>query len=353
VDRRRFLKYAGATAAVVGASALGLGYLSPQSPSIVGSTASATATTKLTTASSDTSSQLASLRGRLFFDHNGNGVQDGEEPSVPGALVQLKDYVYGKVVAETLTDSSGDYRLEDVRMGDYNLHISTEHLSHQGFRYMCRSPDEFRPVTEDYNAQLHGSVTMDVGLMEGFLTLPVSPETEYRIGRFYDWDPDPKKSLWWNGRTGNEPWNHSGIDYDTREGEDVVAPAPGKLYPIERGPQGQLSLGLHHPDAELSTCYNHLSKVLNKVYVARGEKIAETGSTGASYPHLHFNTAKKISNYDAFLDPYRPLFALNKKNNGYWARHQGNDVWQAVVSDTNPNLDNFWTKDNDPQYSLQ
>jgi len=116
MNRRRFLKYAGATAAVVGASTLGLDYLSKQSPSSVTPTTSTTTTRQLTTTSSvsNTSTQttqLASLQGRLFFDYNGNGIQDGEEPPVAGALVQLKDST-GTVIAETLTDSSGDYKLD-------------------------------------------------------------------------------------------------------------------------------------------------------------------------------------------------------------------------------------------------
>jgi len=348
MNRRRFLKYSGTVAAVVGASALGLDYYLRHSPSTMTPITSTTVSSELT-ASSSTSTQavqLASLQGRLFFDYNGNGVQDGEEPAVTGAAIQLRDLA-GAIIAETFTDSSGDYKLEDIKAGSYRVRV----VADKRFGYMCMSLSEFRKVSEDYDIPLRDSGKMDIGLMEGFLTLPLPSKTKYSIGRYYDWDPDPETSLWWNGRIGNEPWNHSGIDYDTKEGEDVVAPAPGELYPIERGPQGQLSLGLYHPSAGLSTCYNHLSKVLNKTYVTRGEKIAETGSTGASYPHLHFNTATKIVNHDAFLDPYRPLFAVKKKNNGYWAREQGKDFWQTVFAETNPNLENFWTKDNEPQYA--
>jgi len=98
MNRRRFLKYAGATAAAVGASALGLSYISQQSPSMVSPTASTTSTAReLTTTSSSLSSslsssteaiQLASLQGKLFFDYNGNGVQDAGEPAVQGASAQ-------------------------------------------------------------------------------------------------------------------------------------------------------------------------------------------------------------------------------------------------------------------------
>jgi len=363
LDRRRFLKCAGATAAFVGASAFGLDYLSKQNHSAASPIASTTNTSgELTTSSSLNSSstssteaiQLTSLQGRLFFDHNGNGKQDGEEPAVPKARVILMHRTRG-FVTETVTDSSGDYRLEDIRTGLYTLHVEAE----KNFQYMCRSSEEFRRVTEGYELSLEYGADvpgMDIGLMEGFLTLPLSSKTKYSVGRYYDWDPDPKKSLWWSGMVGSDPYNHEGIDYDTGEGEDVLAPAPGYLYPIERGPEGQLPLGLYHPDAGLATVYNHLSKVVEKAavkgFVTRGEKIAETGSTGASYPHLHFGTATRIDDHDAFFDPYRPLFALDAKNNGYWARVQEKDYWQTAPGGVNPNLENFWTRDNDPHYAL-
>jgi hypothetical protein len=108
MDSRRFLKYAGATAAVVGASALGLNYLTEQSPSITSQTSPTTLTPRLsTTIASPTSSselvQLASLHGRLFFDYNGNGVQDGEEPV--GALFL---FVCGKHKTATGTGGVDD-----------------------------------------------------------------------------------------------------------------------------------------------------------------------------------------------------------------------------------------------------
>jgi hypothetical protein len=87
------LKYAGATAAVVGASALGLDYVSQQNPSTISPTTLTTATAELTTrttselrttsASFITSTQpleVASIQGRLFFDYNGNGDQEAAEP---------------------------------------------------------------------------------------------------------------------------------------------------------------------------------------------------------------------------------------------------------------------------------
>jgi hypothetical protein len=147
LNRRKFLKYAGTSAAVVGASALGLNYFSQQSPLMMISTTSTTlvprrTTTSVSLSTSTESVQLASLQGGLFFDYNGNGVQDGEEPAVTGAAIQLRDLV-GAIIAETFTDSSGDYKLEDIKAGSYRVRV----VADKRFGYMCMSPSEFGKVS--------------------------------------------------------------------------------------------------------------------------------------------------------------------------------------------------------------
>jgi hypothetical protein len=109
LNRRRFLKYAGATAAVVGASALGLDH--PVSNSQIASQQAThnqiLLSSSLATASVSSSSltQLLSLQGRLFFDYNGNGIQDGDDPCAQNARVKMQDNS-AQVIAEVLTDSS-------------------------------------------------------------------------------------------------------------------------------------------------------------------------------------------------------------------------------------------------------
>ncbi len=70
---------------------------------------------------STSSAQLAFLEGRLFFDYNGNGIQDPGEPAVPNAKLSL----VGPLKFEALTDSAGDYKIED-RM----LHLSERTMIH-------------------------------------------------------------------------------------------------------------------------------------------------------------------------------------------------------------------------------
>jgi len=330
LNRRRFLKYAGATAAVVGASALGLDYISEPSPPTVIPITSTTMTHALTTTSafSSTSSQvveLASLNGRLFFDYSGDGKQDAGEPHVAGALVQLKDNA-GSVIAETLTDSSGDYKLEDIRTGTYRLHLGVDHFSDE-FRYMCSSPDEFRTVTDDYLVPLQKSVRMDIGLMEGFLTLPFRKGTV--ITRQYSFfDLDPRLGFvrdWRDGNPVEGPNNgvtmdgHIGVDYGLREGTEITAAAPGVVSLVQDGwpdnpeIEGQGNTLFIWHDDQFTTRYCHLSKVLvaTRQAVRRGDVVALSGNTGteSGAPHLHF----QLNQYSRTpVDPYSYWTIANK-----------------------------------------
>lgn len=364
MNRRRFLKYAGVTAVVVGASALGLNYISTRNLSTLSPTKSTTVTSELTAASSSTSTQvvqLASLQGRLFFDYNGNGKQEAGEPAVAGALVQLKDRA-GTVIAETFTDSSGDYKLEDIKTASYRLCFGVDQFSDKRLTYMCTSPDEFRAVTDDYSLSIRESTRMDVGLMEGFLTLPLALNTTYRVGRFYDWDPTVGRVKWWNGKAYN--WtnaqgkgaddNHTGTDFDAREGAQVVAPAPGAILSAGVGPNPEsLAIDIQH-DLGFKTSYNHLSKTLVSAgqRVSRGQTIGLVGLTGTFYSHLHFELYQPSSEGPAIFDPYRPTFTMAEDQSGCWALRGREQYWLHLSPDKNPNLMNYWTKDNDPQYPI-
>jgi murein DD-endopeptidase MepM/ murein hydrolase activator NlpD len=304
---------------------------------------------------------VASLQGRLFFDYNGNGVQDGEEPPVAGALVQLKEEP-GNVIAETLTDSSGDYKLEDVRTGAYRLHVGVEQFSDKRLTHMCTSPNGFRAVSDDYVLLIRESTVVDVGLMEGFLTLPLAPNTTYTVGRYYDRDPAVGHVKWWNGKAYN--WtnaqgkgaddNHAGTDFDARQEAQVVAPAPGTILSAGVGPNPEsLTIDIQH-DLGFKTSYNHLSKTLVSAgqRVSRGETIGLVGSTGTFYPHLHFELYQPWSEGPAIFDPYRPTFTVTEEQSGCWALKGREKYWLHLSLDKNPNLMNYWTKENDPQYSV-
>jgi len=360
LDRRRFLKYAGATAAVVGASALGLDCLSRQTPSSVSPTTLAPTLRELTatSASSITSTsvaQLASLEGRLFFDYNGNGVQDGEEPAVQAAKVLLKDNT-GKVIADAITDSAGDYELEDIKVGSYGLYVETD----RKFRYMCTSVEEFREVTDGYDVLLNGLGKIDIGLMEGFLTLPFLKDTKIEHIVYVDLDFEKGYRDW----MGNDPNyfkkfstrgtvnNHLGTDFYVREGSPVVSSAPGKIIVIENSwpnqpksnwlgwgdgnsviiEHGPIRKGFYGPKQKFYTIYCHLKEAERDLeeeqFVSRGDIIGSADRTGDWPPgeptHVHFQLDVGGNGRNHRLDPYRDL--------------------------SDSNSISYWTKDNDPQY---
>jgi len=374
LDRRRFLKYAGATVAVVGASALGLDYLvrntqisSQQTGQTLIPTSSSLGTASV---SSSSSTQLVSLQGRLFFDYNGNGMQDSDKPPVQNAKVRIKGSNL-QVIAETLTDSSGDYKL-DIPSGDYKLFIQPDNSKSDSpiFTYMCRSPSEFRAIASGYDLPVVGDDTFDVGLMEGPFTQPFRSSTKYYVGTYFNWDSRSKETinspyLWWNGQSGNNSdlvmYNNGGIDMPMDEGTDVLAPAPGQMYGTQTGSRGQLGLSIVHPDLSLGrsgTFFNHLSEILLPMGTtfARGDVIAKSGKTGTPIPHLHFSywhdfrydSGDQYADGIGGFDFYQPVFEITSKTSGYWFPDEF--TWHSVPLGTSPNGRNLWTRLNKPVF---
>jgi len=336
LNRRRFLKYAGVTAAVVGASVLGVDYISKQSSSSVISTTSTTLKSEATTTRDSAESiKLASLQGRLFFDYNGNGKQDGEEPPVAGASVQLKDST-GKVIAEIVSDSSGDYKLEDVRTGAYKLHVEAD----KKFRNMCTSPSEFRAVAEDYAISLQGSTSSNIGLMEGFLTLPFDRNSPFEIGCYYDHKIGPGTESWMGTPqpVGDE---HLATDFRTPENTKISATTPETVSRIwfREGEEGGFIVETvikKIDDIEFNNSYAHLKNVNVEVgqLLKRGDDIGRSGNWG-NYPHLHWSFLKFTRDSTGHAIP---MAGERDVNVDPWAWTKGG------------NNNSYWTVFNDPQY---
>ncbi len=60
-----------------------------------------------------------SISGQKYYDINGNGVQDADEPGIPGSAVSLVEN--GKVVANTTTDDNGLYSFKNILPGTYTI----------------------------------------------------------------------------------------------------------------------------------------------------------------------------------------------------------------------------------------
>jgi len=279
-----------------------------------------------------TQPRLYRLYGKLFSDYNGNGKQEKNEPPVPDVTVALNG------ANLTTTNATGCYIISEVTEGLHRVRI----FPPSRFRYMCESAAEFRTVQASYEVLVSNDTRKDIGLMEGFLTLPFLSSASVRGEPYYvDLDLGPEMRDWKGGkRVGHD--NHYGIDYDMPEGESIVAPAPGVVIEAEGnwpnvskdpnlglwddGNRVVVNHGRVGPyNRDFYTIYCHLKKVLCTVgqRVSRGEKIAESGNTGAKTggPHLHFQCGgfglRRV-------DPYRDLL--------------------------NPSSVSYWTRDNDPQF---
>lgn len=335
IDRRSFLKYAGTGIAIAGAVAVGYYDYSIKQRSaetaIISPTTTVTPTPKPTLSPTPTSptpaqtptptptGKIPSLYGRLFFDYSGNGFQEPDEPAVAKVKVRLKDAL-GNIV-EAVSDSSGDYKLEDIKTGSYRFYIEAD----KKFRYMCRSTREFRPATGVYDILLSSEPKIDIGLMEGFLTLPFPKGArETRPRDFVDLDTRQGYAGDWRGGQ-NARDTHLGTDFFVPRGTQILAATPGRviesLYHADDGHR----ITIQHPDGNL-TIYCHLSSREAEVNqeMRRGDKIGLSGNTGrlvGPNPHLHFQ-------FGGFglgrIDPYRDI--------------------------NNPSSKSYWTRDNEPQY---
>jgi lipoprotein NlpD len=96
-----------------------------------------------------------------------------------------------------------------------------------------------------------------------------------------------------------------GIDIDGRPGDSVVAAAAGRVTYTGSGIPGLGQLVVIRHDNGFITVYAHNRRILVKEQqsVARGQKIAEIGSSDADRPKLHFQIRKG----SAAVDPLRYL----------------------------------------------
>ena len=104
--------------------------------------------------------------------------------------------------------------------------------------------------------------------------------------------------------TFSEP-RSKGIDIDGKLGDPVVAAASGRVTYIGSGIPGLGKLVVIRHDSGFITVYAHNRSILVKEQqsVARGERIAELGSSDADRPKLHFQIRKG----SAPVDPLRYL----------------------------------------------
>ena len=284
------------------------------------------------------------ISGVVFFDYNGNGIRDKGEPPIEGAKITVDDQT-------TVSKADGFYILEGVHAGSWKLYVeSPSQEPTTAFRYISLSLQAFQPIEEPLQLSVESDIRQDLGLMQGYLTLPFTPDTPIVVlsytdleGTDYDnvvrdWQGNTTMRLVHDGREGLVYDYHCGIDYGYGEnaelcGMKVFAAAPGKviaLGPVEE--RGGGSVRLLHTDGRM-TDYAHLGEIFVRVgqTVPRGALLGTT-YCGWNEPHLHFEL-------------------MGKKGEGrlQWG------FWRLPIyrDPLNPSSLSYWTKDNDPQYASQ
>lgn len=255
-----------------------------------------------------------------FHDYNGNGNQDGGEPAIKNILLK-KDQI------ACTTDEIGKCVIPRIEKGNHILSVSDDRNVEpaEKMHYLLLSLSEVKEIKKGMNLDIQNDKTVFIPLGQGFLTMPFSGETKYRISNYYDQDRSscPKGSelhtckniLDWQGK--NKTYDdHTGIDLLAKKGTNVLATSPGKVISSgnEKNAGNYVIIQLN---SEFVIQYNHLDKIL--VYdndeIKRGQAIGLVGSTGnSSEPHLHL----EIRRNGQPIDPYKPTDSSKVLN--YWTR---------------------------------
>lgn len=122
----------------------------------------------------------ASLIGRVFFDGNGNDVQDAGEAGIPGLTVLYIDLADHSKIVRVTTDANGDYAFH-ILPGDYLVQVEYTYL----FKYLA-VPDRMTTV-----ADFASPLTLEQILDSLTLPTPTRPyseaETLERIEYFFSY----------------------------------------------------------------------------------------------------------------------------------------------------------------------
>jgi len=225
-------------------------------------------------------------------------------------------------------------------------------------------------------ATIQPSNPNEIGLMQGFLTLPFDNNkisTPYIINYF---DIIGKRSFdeagittyfnsqdgimlnydgkytrmfsptIYNGTVPNPGVgdSHTGQDYFITIGSLIISSSPTSSVWYLANQDGELRVDISfiNPDNHrnnYSTDYGHLAiqLVKNNQTVYRGQIIGLSGDSGTysgKFPQLHFNLQESFRNGWNYIDMYRYIVSLNPLPTNFW----GSDV-------------SYWVSDNNPTYS--
>lgn len=181
------------------------------------------------------------------------------------------------------------------------------------FRHVSISNEEFHPLVAYEIIADPDKTKFQLGLMNGYLTLPFKKGTYFWVSAYY---------YRGGGRKPTYP-RHKGTDFETPERTEILASAPGMVTQADYDSMPGNFITVDHGN-DRSTSYCHLSQFLvhNGQKVKRGELIELSGNTGnADTPHLHFQLNTEATLYQPTIDPFDDKISA-------------------------------WTKENDPKYPI-
>lgn len=272
----------------------------------------------------------ANLFGVIFFDYNGDGSQQSREPGIVGASVSIGS-------ESTLSQCDGVYYFRNLPDGIYNLVVTAP-----GFRYLSVSRSDFKPAGTPVQTAVSGKTRRDVGLMQGFLTIPFHRNANSYIGEYFDYDPRYYKYLWWNGQAGDGFWrNHTGTDFMVSEnGTPVVAPSPGRVTNISEDIYSGYCLGVQASDGTHWGICHITPTVSVGQLLSRGDLVGQVNFPWA--PHVHLSMGRQGVDGWYFFDIFVPL---DPSICAEWKWAPNNDPIY-VKSSCSPG---YWTVKNNPQ----
>jgi len=104
--------------------------------------------------------QKASLGDRVWFDTNGNGLQDTGEAGAAGVTVKLLD-AGGNVVATTTTDASGNYLFSNLDPGQYAVQV----VAPSGYKFTTANAGTNDAIDSDFTWDGTGTSTGTTALI--------------------------------------------------------------------------------------------------------------------------------------------------------------------------------------------
>jgi len=341
-------------------------------------------TTATVTVTATATATQEPITGKIFFDMNGSGfqdratfyysperIEDERQPLQPDLVAVISEYLIehpdiqkgdlitieepglaGFSVCHNencqLTDSKGNFVItnpgtkflrikiidphEDSRsmqmryINKWNGPIDIPAYEMNGYQIPEQHLNNTTVIGISEIFAVYKEKSYEIGLMQGFLTLPYSIDDafSYGIGTFYDLDTrigtvrnyagstkmiyDPGQSVGLGG-TGD---THIGIDYEGPEGLFVIDPMGGGVNGIYHNNSHLVITGEDPGSNGYVESYGHLKTVLVDVgeTIYRGQITSVNGKTNTSHPHIHYGFNTNLRQHfgkDNGVDPYMDL----------------------------------------------